>query len=176
MYATRWSNTIILLPLLVLLATFSLISPLSVHAQSSDPVTVTQHAQLGFTTSVPFGPLHKHDSALGLFYDIVFSGTVDINANMGADISLTYDPTLIAPGATVPMTMSYEPTSSHVDIDISGTAVADFSGCTNCPATVPLTLAAGSSAFIPPLTGDPSATISGSSSTITLSVAGISMI
>jgi hypothetical protein len=71
-------------------------------------------------------------------------------------------------GGTVPFRLTYAPTgnASVVEIDVEGTVVINFTGCTGCPYTAPLTLAAGSQ-FTAPLDSGPGVA-PGASSAVTL--------
>jgi hypothetical protein len=167
------------LPALTAIACLLAFSPAVVIPASAgaDPVvTLTKHVQLGFNLNAPISthPSGCLASVLGgcIFnYDLAFTGTADVFAEIPADITLSYNSADLVPGGSVPVHFTYTPTSggSVVSANISGTAVVSFTGCTNCPATLPLTLASGSATFTAPMDSDPPVTIPTTSSTVTLS-------
>ncbi len=141
------------------------------QASGADP-TLTKHANLGLTADVPFSAHPAGcDPVLGAFcYDIAFSGTAKILAKVATDVSMAYDAGQLVGGGSLPFQLTYTPTAntSLAVIDVAGTATINFTGCANCPFTAPLTLASGSKSFTAPLDSDPSVTVPGSSSTVTL--------
>lgn len=151
------------------------------------PVTITKHATLGFTASMPIDedtgvadPPCLLDIAVCLFHGAAaFHGTVNADVSLGVDISLSYDAdALNTPNAPLPVTLTYSPTpgGSSVSYSVAGNATFNFDGCSNCPATVPFSASSTPTTFTAPLGADGSVTIPGTSSGITLSVAGLDVI
>ena len=144
---------------------------------SADPVTLTKHVNLGFTADVPFSGT-KSDGFVCLFggcaftYNVVMSGTAHIVASIGADITLSYNPANLVSGGSLPVQITYTPTStgSHVTVDTSGTAIVTATRCNDCPKTLVLTLAQGSGTFTAPMGTDSPVTITGVSSIVHLGV------
>jgi hypothetical protein len=85
----------------------------SVHAQTE--VTITKHARLGFNATFTFNETIS-DQVLGLFgeplanYTFDIDGTANFVADMGVDITLTYDTADILPGQPLLVNISYTPT------------------------------------------------------------------
>ena len=170
----------------VALSVFLLV--LATPAQASpDPVTITKHANLGFSTSVPVNadtgvanpPCHL-DVVVCLFHGAVaFNGTLTAQVKLGTDVALTYDPAnLNTPNGPLPVSVKYTPTpgGSTVSYSLSGTMTFNFDGCLNCPATLPFSANSAPSSFTAPMDSDAPVTIPATSSGITLSVAGLQVI
>jgi Bacterial TSP3 repeat len=159
---------------LVLAATAVVVAS-ALWAGAARAVTVTQHARLGFTATSPVH-LHKGDSCcLGaLFYDVTFDGTATFRLALGGDLTMSYDRADVKPNASLPVRFTYTPTNdsgNEVSGDVRGDLTVDATGCLNCPATFhDFALATGAASFTAPLTGDPTASVSFSSSGITISV------
>ncbi|HEU4970809.1 MAG TPA: hypothetical protein VFT35_02595 [Gaiellaceae bacterium] len=152
-----------------------------------DPVTITKHANLGFSTSVPVdadtgvaNPPCLLEVAFCLFRGAVaFHGTLTANVKLATDVALTYDPAnLNTPNGPLPVSVKYTPTpnGSTVSYSLSGDITFNFSGCTNCPATLPFTASSAPNTFTAPMNADAPVTIPGTSSGITLNVAGLDVI
>ena len=171
-----------------------------------DPVEVTQHARLGFDTSFNFGN-SRSGLVEGIFgedlisYNFGINGTADITADMGADITVSYERADIVPGGTVPVLITYTPTNDAGDeITLSGTgtltATVDVTAAgfielcgifpPICPALIALdtideevdgfTLAAGSADFAAPMAGDPAVVIPGTGDSVLMSFAGLDLV
>jgi hypothetical protein len=152
-----------------------------------DPVTITKHANLGFSTSTPVNadtgvasPPCLLNVVVCLFHGAVaFHGTLTAQVKLGTDVALTYDPAdLNTPNGPLPVSVQYTPTpgGSSVSYSLSGTMTFNFDGCLNCPATLPFTASSAPSTFTAPMGLDGPITIPGSSSGITLNVAGLDVI
>ena len=141
-------------------------------ARANTPVTITKHLDLGFTSSIPIN-LQTGDvcdfSFLGCIFqhNLGFVGTADIKVDLGVDMALTYDPSLLVPGGSLPVTVTYTPTpgGSTAAFDVAGTGTVDFTFCTDCPFTSPFTITSGSATFTAPMGGDSPISIPGTGST-----------
>jgi hypothetical protein len=163
---------------------FAVLAP----AQASpDPVTITKHANLGFSTSMPVNadtgvanPPCLLSVVVCLFHGAVaFHGTLTANVKLGTDVALTYDPAnLNTPNGPLPVSVKYTPTvgGSTVSYSLSGSMTFNFDGCTNCPATLPFNATSAPNTFTAPMDSDGPITIPGTSSGITLNVAGLDVI
>ncbi len=139
----------------------------------ADTVSHSEHVRLGFTTSQPF-TFHRDDSScLGLCsYSLDYAGTATLTVDMGADVTVSYDRADVRPGATVPVSITYTPTNDPGDelsARVSGDLTLDFTGCLDCPATIPFTLLDASGDFVAPLGAAAPVSVPISSSTITIS-------
>jgi hypothetical protein len=154
---------------------------------SPGAVTITKHAELGFNTSVPVdadtgvaNPPCLLNVVVCLFHGAVaFHGTLTAHVKLGADVALTYDPAdLNTPNGPLPVSVKYTPTSggSTVSYSLSGNMTFNFDGCTNCPATLPFSATSTPNTFTAPMDSDSPISIPGTSSGITLSVAGLDVI
>jgi hypothetical protein len=157
------------------------------QAGSPDPVTITKHANLGFSTSVPVNedtgvaaPPCLLSFVVCLFHGAVaFNGTLTAHVTLGTDVALTYDPTnLNTPNGPLPVSVKYTPTpgGSTVSYSLTGNMTFNFDGCTDCPKTVPFSATSAPNTFTAPMDSDSPVTIPGTSSGITLSVAGLDVI
>ena len=170
----------------VALSVFLLV--LATPAQASpDPVTITKHANLGFSTSVPVNadtgvanPPCLLEVVVCLFHGAVkFNGTLTANVKLATDVALTYDPAnLNTPNGPLPVSVKYTPTpnGSTVSYSLTGSMTFNFDGCTNCPATLPFNASSAPNTFTAPMDSDAPITIPGTSSGITLNVAGLDVI
>src|SRR5712691_554443 len=152
------------------------------------PVTVTKHANLGFSTSMPVfadtgvasPPCLQTLVGICVFHGAVsFSGTFTASARIAADIGLTYDSAdLNTPGGPMPVAVTYTPTpgGSTASYALAGTLTLNFDGCTNCPAALPVSGTSAPISFTAPMDADAPITIPGSSSGITLSIGGTPII
>jgi hypothetical protein len=151
---------------------------------SPDPVTITKHADLGFTTSQPISV----DTGVGsppclvsigfcIFHGAVaFNGTLTASVTLGTDVSLTYNPAdLNTPNSPLPISLSYTPTpgGSTVSYSLSGTITFNFDGCSGCPTTLPFSATSDPNSFTAPMGSDAPITIPGSSTPLTLNVGGL---
>ena len=154
---------------------------------SPGTVTITKHANLGFSTSMPVdadtgvsNPPCLLNVVVCLFHGAVaFHGTLTANVKLGTDVALTYDPAnLNTPNGPLPVSVKYTPTvgGSTVSYSLSGSMTFNFDGCTNCPATVPFNATSAPNTFTAPMDSDGPITIPGTSSGITLNVAGLDVI
>ena len=166
---------------------FGVMSGPSAKASGPDPVTITKHADLGFTTSIPVSV----DTGVGappclltvvvcLFHGaLAFSGTMNVGVKLGTDVALTYDPSdLNTPNAPLPVSVKYTPTpgGSTATYALTGNMTFNFDGCVNCPSTLPFSANSAPVSFTAPMDGDAPITIPGSSTSLTLVVAGLPVI
>ncbi len=156
-------------------------------ADSPDPVTITKHANLGFSASIPVDedtgvadPPCLLSVGVCLFHGaFAFSGTLTAQVTLGTDVALTYDPAdLNTPSGPLPVSVKYTPTpgGSTVSYSLSGTMTFNFDGCTDCPKTLPFSATSAPNSFTAPMDSDSPVTIPGTSSGITLNVAGLNVI
>jgi len=156
-------------------------------AQAGTPVTITKHANLGFNTSIPVNedtgvanPPCLLSFGVCLFHGAVaFNGTLTAHVKLATDVALTYDPSdLNTPNAPLPVSVKYTPTpgGSTVSYSLSGTMTFNFDGCSNCPAALPFNATSAPNSFTAPMDSDAPVTIPGTSSGITLNVAGLDVI
>lgn len=108
------------------------------------PVSQTQHVQLGFSTSFPFSD-SRSDSAIAgaVSYHFDFVGTATMAADMGADITFTYDRADLVPGGTVPVQITYTPTNDagpEFTLDVVGDVTGDVDVDTAAEVAICLTL------------------------------------
>ncbi len=172
----------LLLGLFILLLAFSARFPAAradVTSQTvSDPVTVVKHVNLGFTASQPISGSDNGclgiGNCFGISWSASFDGKASVFADIKADVAMSYDPSSLVPGATIPIQLTYTPASnSFVSVNVNGIGTLDFTGCINCaPHTIKV--GAGSKTFTAPLDSASSVTISGTSSTINISILGLS--
>ncbi len=166
---------------------FGVMSGPSAKASGPDPVTITKHADLGFTTSIPVSV----DTGVGappclltvvvcLFHGaLAFSGTMNVGVKLGTDVALTYDPSdLNTPTGPLPVSVKYTPTpgGSTATYALTGNMTFNFDGCVNCPSTLPFSANSAPVSFTAPMDGDAPITIPGSSTSLTLVVAGLPVI
>jgi len=159
----------------------------SAKASGPDPVTITKHADLGFTTSIPVSV----DTGVGappclltvvvcLFHGaLAFSGTMNVGVKLGTDVALTYDPSdLNTPTGPLPVSVKYTPTpgGSTATYALTGNMTFNFDGCVSCPSTLPFSANSAPVSFTAPMDGDAPITIPGSSTSLTLVVAGLPVI
>jgi hypothetical protein len=177
---------IVQLGVALLVALMALGVPLAAQA-SPGPVTIVKHSNLGFTTSVPVNadtgvanPPCLLNVVVCLFHGAVaFNGTLTANVKLGTDVALTYDPaSLNTANGPLPVSVKYTPTpgGSTVSYSLSGSMTFNFDGCTNCPATLPFNATSAPNTFTAPMDSDSPITIPGTSSGITLNVAGLDVI
>jgi hypothetical protein len=158
------------------------------HAGVPDPVTITKHSDLGFTTGIPVSvdtgvgspPCLVDVAGICAFHGaIAFSGTLTAGVTLGTDIALTYDPAdLNTPNSPLPVSMTYTPTpgGSTVTYSLSGNMTFNFDGCSACPETRPFSASAAPNTFTAPMDSDSPITIPGSSTGLTLNVGGLDVI
>ncbi len=166
---------------------FGVMSGPSAKASGPDPVTITKHADLGFTTSIPVSV----DTGVGappclltvvvcLFHGaLAFSGTMNVGVKLGTDVALTYDPSdLNTPTGPLPVSVKYTPTpgGSTATYALTGNMTFNFDGCVSCPSTLPFSANSAPVSFTAPMDGDAPITIPGSSTSLTLVVAGLPVI
>jgi hypothetical protein len=177
----------VLVACLLLLLGLNSIPNAHANPANPDPVTITKHADLGFTTSKAINvdtgvnsPPCLLTVVVCLFHGaIAFHGTMSVAVKFGVDVALTYNPSdLNTPGGSLPVTLKYTPTmgGASVNYALTGNMIFNFDGCTNCPATIPFSLNSASSPFTAPMGSDGPITIPATSSGITLSVAGLDVI
>lgn len=156
-------------------------------AQASGPVTITKHADLGFSTSIPV----DEDTGVGsppclltfigcLFHGAVaFHGTLTAQVKLATDVALTYNPSdLNTPSGPLPVDVKYTPTpnASTVTYTLTGNMTFNFDGCPSCPDTVPFNASSTPSSFTAPMGSDAPVTIPGTSSGITLKIGSLPVI
>ncbi len=177
---------IVQLGVTLLVALMALGVPLGAQA-SPGPVTIVKHSNLGFATSVPVNvdtgvtnPPCLLDIVVCVFHGaLAFNGTLTADVSLGTDVALTYDSAdLNTASGPLPVSIAYTPTSggSTVSYSLSGNMTFNFDGCTDCPKTVPFTATSAPSAFTAPMGSDAPVTVTGSSSGLTLNVAGLDVI
>jgi hypothetical protein len=135
----------------------------------------------------------------GYFFGL--SGSANVSIDLGADLTLTYDRNDLVPGGSVPVTLTYTPTNDpgpEVSIGSSATLTAQVDITTAgfielcsllppiCPVLaildtineqVNVTIAEDTLDFTAPLAaGDPSGVLSGASTPVVLSFAGLDLI
>jgi len=152
------------------------------HANSPDPVTITKHADLGFTTNIP---VHIDTgvadppcllSAIGICLfsgALAFTGTMNVGVKLGTDVALTYDPSsLNTPNAPLPVSIKYTPTpgGSTVTYALNGNMTFNFTGCQNCSQPKAFSASSAPISFTAPMDSDAPITIPGSSTSLTLSL------
>ena len=157
-------------------------------ARAGTPVTITKHADLGFTTSTPIDedtgvsspPCLLTLVGICVFHGAVaFHGTFTAHVKMATDVALTYDPSdLNTPNSPLPVSIAYTPTpnGSTVTYSLSGNMTFNFDGCSSCPDTVPFNATSAANTFTAPMGSDAPVTIPGTSSGLTLNVAGLDVI
>ena len=158
------------------------------RAAPPDPVTLAKHADLGFNSSVPVSadtgvaspPCLSTIIGICIFHGAVaFTGTLNVAVKFAEDTTLTYDPAdLNTASGPLPVSLKYTPTpnGSTASYSLSGDLTLNFDGCTNCPAVLPVTGSSAPISFTAPMGSDTPITIPGSTSGITLSVAGTPII
>jgi hypothetical protein len=158
---------------------------LTQHADlGSDPVTLTKHADLGFNTSLPVSVdtgvasppcLLTVVGICGFHGAVAFAGTLKVGVKLGTDLALSYDPAdLNTSSGPLPVTITYTatPGGSSASYTLSGNLTLNFDGCT-CPVTLPVSGTSSPVSFTAPMGSDSPVAIPGFSSGITLNVAGI---
>ena len=173
---------------------------------SPDIVEVTQHVRLGFNAEFDFGD-SRSDVIEGLFgedlisYNFGIDGTANITADMGVDITVSYDRADIVPGGTVPVEITYTPTNDAGDevtlggtgtltanVDVTAAGFIELCGIFPpiCPALIALntidaeiddfTLGAGSADFAAPMAGDAPVVIPGTGDSLTMSFLSLDLV
>ncbi len=160
-------------------------SVITAHANSPDPVTITKHSDLGFTTGMPVSidtgiaspPCLLDIAGICAFHGAVkFVGTLTAGVTIGTDVALTYNPAdLNTPNGPLPVSIKYTPTpgGSTVTYAVDGNMTFNFDGCTGCANPVPFHGHSAPNTFTAPMDSDAPVTIPGSSSGITLNVLGL---
>jgi hypothetical protein len=168
---------------LVVVASIFTVGP----AQAGGPVTITKHADLGFTTSIPVSqdtgisnPPCLLSAGVCLFHGaIAFTGTLTAHVKLATDVAMTYNPSdLNTPNGPLPVDLKYTPTpnGSTVTYSLNGTMSFNFDGCPSCPDAVPFSASSAPNSFTAPMGSDAPVTIPGTSSGITLNVGGLDVI
>ena len=162
---------------LLLVAGLLVVAPVSAVAID---VTQTEHVRLGFEAELPFDESISDSCCLGAAdWSVGFSGSASLAVDMGADLELTYDPADLLDGGALPLAIGYTPTNDdgfELTLDVTGDFSLDF-----CVFAIvcdgdtvnDVTFVAGAGDFTAPLAGDAPVVIPLTSSTLTLSVAGI---
>jgi hypothetical protein len=167
--------TLSILALLLVVSSSTAILPFRASAATT---TITKHVDLGFTSNIPISFSNGGgDSCDFAIFACVFSHYLSFNGNaylkvdLGVDVSMTYDPSQVVAGKTLPVTITYTPTpgGSYAEFDISGDLTLSFSGCVSCPTNAPFTLTSGSATFTAPMGTDSPVTIPGTGSSLDVS-------
>lgn len=171
--------TLSILLLLLLTSFFTL--PFRFASTSGTPVTITKHVEIGFTSNIPIN-FHNGPTCDFSIFGCVFShsfsfvGNAVLIIDLGVDVSISYDPSLIVPSGSLPVTITYTPTpgGSSAEFDISGSGAGQgltlsFTGCVSCPTNAPFTLASGSATFTAPMGTNSPVSIPGFGSSLDLS-------
>ena len=158
------------------------------YANGPDPVTLTKHADLGFTTHIPVSvdtgvaspPCLLTILGICAFHGaIAFNGTLIAGVRLGTDVALSYNTAdLNTPNGPLPVTVKYTPTpgGSTATYSLDGSMTFNFDGCVSCPETLPFHAISAPNAFTAPMDGNSPITIPGSSSSLTLVVGGLKVI
>ena len=97
-------------------------------AHAGGPVTITKHANLGFTTSIPVSedtgissPPCLLSAGVCLFHGaIAFTGTLTAQVKLATDVAMTYDPSdLNTPNGPLPVDLKYTPTPNGSTVTYS---------------------------------------------------------
>ena len=150
-------------------------------ANAATPVTITKHADLGFTSTMPISTDSGVADPPCLFTVIscvfhgayAFNGTMTVSGTIGQEIAMTYNPSdLNSLGGSLPISVKYTPTpgGSTASYSLSGNMTLNFDGCTNCPAILPVSGSSSPVSFTAPMDSDAPINIPGSSTPITLKV------
>ena len=165
---------------LMLVAAGTIIAPVATLAA---PVSQTVHRQLGFEANVPFDETESDSEEVCLpfcvdvaSYSVRAIGTAHIRVALGVDVTFSYDPAAVVPGASVPISVSYTPTDdpgNEVSINVEADTLS-FNGCVIeviCDGGTlnDVTLAQGAASFTAPLGGMPAANVPLDSDQIILS-------
>ena len=113
--------------LYAVLAALGLIAALAAPAAAETPVSETIHVNLGFSTELEINE-SVSDGLLGVNYDFSVAGTGELNVNLGADITITYDREDLVPGGEVPVQVTFQPTddaSVELLMDVRADLVAN---------------------------------------------------
>ena len=152
-------------------------------AAMAAPVTQTVHRQLGFEATVPFSEGDSDSVEVCLpfcvdvaSYSVQATGTAHIRVALGVDVTFSYDPADVIPGASVPISVTYTPTNDagdEVTVDIEADTL-EFEGCVvevicDGGTLTNVTLAEGAASFAAPLSGDAPVNVPLDSDTIILS-------
>ncbi len=160
--------------------------------QPARVVTATQSHVLGFRADAAFSE-SKQDSAslcpvvppglpAGLSYKVGASGTASLRLAMPADFTFSYDKDGVAPGASLPVAVTYTPKAGavpngRVHIPVTFTVQGCVKQCLLPDLCGDITLGcdldAGPTDFVAPMPGDPPVTLPVSSCTVSLSIAGV---
>ena len=164
------------------------VAAIPAHANSPDPVTLTKHSDLGFTTGIPVSVdtgiasppcLLKIVGICAFHGAIAFNGTLKAGVKLGTDVALSYNPAdLNTPNGPLPVSVTYTPTpgGSTATYSLTGSMTFNFDGCVSCPETLPFSATSAPNAFTAPMDGDSPVTIPGSSTSLTLVVGGLKVI
>lgn len=160
--------------------------------QEARVVTATQSRLLGFRADAAFSE-SRGDSAdlcpfvppglpAGLSYSVGVSGMASLRLALGADFTFSYDKDVVAPGAGLPVSVTYTPTAAgspnaRIHLPVTFTAQGCVKECflpDLCGGiTLGCDLDAGPVDFVAPLPGDPPVTVPVTSCTVSLSIAGV---
>ena len=161
------------------------VAAIPAHANSPDPVTLTKHSDLGFTTGIPVSvdtgiaspPCLLTIVGICAFHGaIAFNGTLKAGVKLATDVALSYNPAdLNTPNGPLPVSVTYTPTpgGSTATYSLTGSMTFNFDGCVSCPETLPFSATSAPNAFTAPMDGDSPITIPGSSTSLTLIVGGL---
>ena len=161
-------------------------------ARAARVVTDHQSRLLGFRADAPFSQ-HQGDSVslcplvqpglpAGLSYSVDVAGTASLRMAMNTDLAFSYDKDAIAPGATLPVSITYSPgpggsPNASIHIPVTFTVKGCVKDCLLPDLCDTITLGcsfdAGPTDFVAPLDGDAPITVPVSSCTVSLNVAGV---
>lgn len=169
----------------LLVALSGVLTPRVAHAGTT--ATLTKHATLGFTTSQAVSVDTGVSNPPCLFSvgfcvfsgAVAFSGTINVGVALGEDTALSYDPSdLNTNSGPFPVGIRYTPTpnGSTATYSVSGNLTLNFTGCSDCPAVLPVSGTSAPVTFTAPMGADAPVAIPGSSTPITLSVGGTPII
>ncbi len=155
-------------------------------------VTVTKSRLLGFRADAAFSKHQEGGADLcpfvppglpaGASYSLDVSGMASLRVAMGADFTFSYDKDAISAGATLPVSVTYTPTSDgspniHIQFPVTFTAEGCIADCflpDVCGSiTIGCDFEAGPMNFVAPLDGDAAITVPVTSCSVGLSVAGV---
>jgi hypothetical protein len=154
--------------------------PLGEPLPRGGPIQLDRHLRLGFEVRLPFqGDVHEALGGVALV-DLHYRATGAVALDLGADVTVWYDPADVLPGAEVPVHVIYTPTDDPGDeLDVSLVGDLDAS-CWVSPIPDPLGLflaaaslcasagtvsrddvaiTLGDGSFVAPLGGDPAASV-----------------
>ncbi len=119
----------------VCLVTTMVLAGVTPASASPGIITKTEHVRLGCKIDIPVD-MHFQDShyELGVYIaglDLSVNGAIQLEMDMGADITFSYDPADLVPGGILPVSIKYQPTNdsgpelsfkviADVDVEVYG--------------------------------------------------------